>query len=36
MLGLYFSIIGLVSGILCSIKAGEKTEIKKIGSCWDL
>jgi len=29
MFGLYFSIIGLISGILCSIKAGEKNRNQK-------
>jgi hypothetical protein len=29
MFGLYFSIIGLISGILCSVKAGEKNRNQK-------
>jgi len=29
MFGLYFSIIGLISGILCSLKAGEKNRNQK-------
>ena len=29
MLGLYFSIAGLISGILCSFKAGEKNRNQK-------
>lgn len=29
MFGLYFAIIGLISGILCSIKAGEKNRNQK-------
>jgi|BarGraIncu00222A_1022003.scaffolds.fasta_scaffold69821_2 hypothetical protein len=29
MFGLYFSIIGMVSGILCSVKAGEKNRNQK-------
>jgi len=29
MFGLYFSIIGLISGILCSVKAGQKNRNQK-------
>jgi hypothetical protein len=29
MFGLYFSIIGLISGIFCSVKAGDKNRNQK-------